>query len=126
MQPPRVPAPSTDQLVDRVIHGDREALATLFEMYRDRLRKIISFRIDPRLAGRIDPEDVLQEVYLNAQSRLAHVLRETTDGLFVWFRLLVNQTLIDVHRRHLGTKGRDATRIPIRPRSPSPRFCSGI
>lgn len=103
------PSP-VDDLVNRVIHGDREALAELFERYRDRLRRIISFRIDPRLAGRVDADDILQEVYLNAQSRLQHVLRESTDGLFVWFRLLVNQTLIDVHRRHLGTRARDAGR----------------
>lgn len=110
MEPPREESSRTDQLVDRVVHGDREALAILFEEYRDRLRKIISFRLDPRLAGRVDAEDVLQEVYMNAQSRMAHVLRESTDGLFVWFRLLVNQTLVDVHRRHLGAQARDATR----------------
>ena len=31
-------------------------------------------------------------------------------SLFVWLRLIVGQTLIDVHRRHLGAKMRDAER----------------
>lgn len=104
---PADPSP-VDGLVDRVIHGDRDALAELFEQYRNRLRKIVTFRLDPRLSARIDVEDVLQESYLNAQTRLQHVLRESSGGLFVWFRLIVNQTLADVHRRHLGTQGRDA------------------
>lgn len=99
-----------DDLVDRVIHGDQNALAELFEHYRDRLRKIVTFRLDPRLAARIDVEDVLQESYLNALSRLQHVLRESSGGLFVWLRLIVNQTLVDVYRRHLGTQSRDAGR----------------
>lgn len=104
---PAEPSP-LEGLVDRVIHGDRDALAELFEQYRNRLRKIVTFRLDPRLSARIDVEDVLQESYLNAQTRLQHVLRESSGGLFVWFRLIVNQTLADVHRRHLGTQGRDA------------------
>jgi RNA polymerase sigma-70 factor (ECF subfamily) len=96
--------------VDRVIHGDRRALAELFEQYRDRLRKIVRFRLDHRLAARVDVEDVLQEAYLNAQDRLQYVLTESAGGLFVWFRLIVGQTLVDIHRRHLGAQARDAGR----------------
>ncbi|MBI5759296.1 MAG: sigma-70 family RNA polymerase sigma factor [Planctomycetales bacterium] len=107
------PSP-TAELVDRVIHGDRRALAELFELYRDRLRKIVRFRLDHRLAARVDVEDVLQEAYLNAQDRLQYVLTESTGdgsgGLFVWFRLIVGQTLVDIHRRHLGAQARDAGR----------------
>ena len=106
---PLEPSP-TDDLVDRVIHGDRRALAELFEQSRDRLRKIVRFRLDHRLTARVDVEDVLQESYLNAQDRLQYVLTESTGGLFVWFRLIVGQTLVDVHRRHLGAQSRDAGR----------------
>ncbi|MSR59679.1 MAG: sigma-70 family RNA polymerase sigma factor [Planctomycetaceae bacterium] len=99
-----------DQLVNRVIHGDRKALAELFNLYRDRLRRIVSFRLDPRLAARVDVDDVLQDVYLDAQTRQHHVLRESVAGLFVWFRMIAEQTLADVHRRHLGAAARDAGR----------------
>jgi RNA polymerase sigma-70 factor, ECF subfamily len=98
------------ELTNRVIHGDLQALAELFETYRPRLRRIVAFRIDPRLAARVDVEDVLQESYLNAQERLRHVLRDSAGGLFVWLRLIVQQTIADVHRRHLGAKARDAGR----------------
>lgn len=103
------PVPA-DDLINRVIHGDRDALAEVFGQYRDRLRRIVVFRLDHRLSARVDVEDVLQEIYLNAQTRQRHVLRESSGGIFVWFRLITQQTLADLHRRHLGTRARDAGR----------------
>ena len=97
-------------MVDQVIHGDRKALARLFDHYRDRLWRIINFRIDQRLKGRVDPDDVLQESYLAAEQRIDHFLHDSPQGFFIWLRLIANQTLIDVHRRHLGTQARDAGR----------------
>lgn len=102
--------PSLDWLVDRVLHGDREALAAVFAHHRDRLWRIVNFRIDPRLRGRVDADDVLQESYLNAERRIAHVIQDAPDGLFVWFRMIVSQTLAEVHRRHLGVQRRDPMR----------------
>ncbi|MGQ0636848.1 MAG: sigma-70 family RNA polymerase sigma factor [Planctomycetaceae bacterium] len=110
MDPPAMGVSPTDELVNRVIHGDRDALAEIFGMYRDRLRRIVSFRLDPRLATRVDLDDVLQDIYLNAQQRQQYVLRESSGGLFVWFRLITQQTLADLHRRHLGTQARDVGR----------------
>lgn len=99
-----------EPLVNRVIHGDREALARLFAHYRDRLERIVKFRMDQRLVGRVDPDDVLQEAYLDAEKRIEHFLQDSPESFFIWLRLIVNQTLIDVHRRHLGTQSRDASR----------------
>jgi RNA polymerase sigma-70 factor (ECF subfamily) len=101
---------SVDALVNRVLHGDRDALAAVFALHRDRLWRIVNFRLDPRMRGRIDADDVLQEVYLNAERRIQHVIEDAPDGLFVWFRLLVTQTLAEIHRRHLGTQRRDPMR----------------
>jgi RNA polymerase sigma-70 factor (ECF subfamily) len=103
-------AAALDALVDRVIRGDRDALAELFDHHRDRLWRIVSFRLDVRLAGRVDAEDVLQETYMNAERRLQHVLKDAPDGMFIWFRMLATQTLAEVHRRHLGIQARDPSR----------------
>lgn len=97
-------------LVDQVIHGNRQALGRLFDHYRDRLWRIINFRIDQRLQGRVDPDDVLQESYLAAEQRIEHFLHDSPQGFFIWLRLICNQTLVDVHRRHLGTQARNAGR----------------
>jgi RNA polymerase sigma-70 factor, ECF subfamily len=99
-----------DGLVERLKDCDQAALATLFEHYRSRLWRIINFRLDHRLGGRVDAEDVLQETYLNASQRIQHVFSESPDGVFVWFRLIVQQTLVQIHRRYFGAKSRDVLR----------------
>ena len=96
------------ELIDRVVEGDHDALAELFSENRDRLWRMISFRMDPRLHGRVDADDVLQEAWLSAVQRINHFLADATRSIFVWFRLIASQTLIDLHRRHLGTKKRNA------------------
>jgi RNA polymerase sigma-70 factor (ECF subfamily) len=40
------------ELVNRIIRGDREALAELFLIYRPRLWRMVNFRLHPRLHGR--------------------------------------------------------------------------
>jgi RNA polymerase sigma-70 factor, ECF subfamily len=95
-------------------HGDAEALAELFSLHRSRLWRTVNFRLGGRLAGRVDPDDVLQESYLAAVQRLEHYGRDASASPFVWLRMVVLQVLIDVHRRHLGTKKRDAGKeLPI-------------
>ena len=103
------PDPNAD-LLRRVKQGDEQALAELFSLYRDRLWRIINFRLDSRLAGRVDADDILQEAYLAAAQRISHYLDNSTQTFFIWLRLIANQTLIDVHRRHLGAQMRDASR----------------
>jgi len=97
-------------LIERLATGDTDALADAFDRYRPKLWRMVRFRMDPRLATRVDPDDVLQESYLNAASRVRHYLSDTSRSLFVWFRLIVGQTLVDVHRRHLKAEKRDAHR----------------
>ena len=99
-----------DELACRLRHGDREALATLFAEHRDRLWRMVNFRMDRRLMGRVDPDDVLQEAYLAASSRLDHFGEGSLFSPFVWLRMILMQTLTDVHRHHLGTQMRDADR----------------
>ena len=96
------------QLIERVATGDQNALAELFSQHRDRLWRMIAFRMDPRLHGRIDADDVLQEAWLSAVQRIDHFLIDASRSIFVWFRLIASQTLVDIHRRHLGTQKRNA------------------
>jgi len=37
------------KLLDRLKNGDDQALATLFSQHRDRLLRMVEFRLDPRL-----------------------------------------------------------------------------
>jgi len=99
-----------DLLVERIARGDETALAGLFSFYRQRLWRIVSFRLDRRLQGRVDADDVLQEAYLNAVQRMDRFLYDHPRSFFIWIRMIVTQTLIDVHRRHIGAQKRDASR----------------
>jgi RNA polymerase sigma-70 factor (ECF subfamily) len=101
-------SPEDDELIARVMQGDRDALAQLFSMHRDRLWRMVTFRMDPRLHGRVDADDVLQEAWLAAVQRLNNFLVDASRSIFVWFRLITAQTLVDVHRRHLGAQKRSA------------------
>ena len=71
---------------------------------------MVNFRMDRRLRGRVDPDDVLQEAYLKAEQRLEQLRQETEHSMFIWLRLIVDQTLVDVHRRHITAEMRDARR----------------
>jgi len=99
-----------DGLAHRLKYGDREALAALFSQYQERLWRMVNFRMDRRLLGRIDADDVLQEAYLAAADRLQHYRDDPSSSPFVWLRMIVLQTLTDVHRHHLGAQMRDADR----------------
>lgn len=97
-----------ETLITRVIQGDHDALATLFLRHRDRLWRMVTFRMDPRLHGRVDADDVLQEAWLSIVQRIDHFLQDASRSIFVWFRLITCQTLVDIHRRHLQTQKRNA------------------
>lgn len=100
----------TADLLRAAVAGDAEAVGRLLQGYRKRLRRMVQLRLDPRLQGRVDASDVLQEAYLDAMRRLAEYLREPTLPFFLWLRFLTGQKLLELRRRHLGTQARDAAR----------------
>lgn len=106
-----------EQLVHQFQQGDASALGELFDRNRDRLLRFVRFRMDKRLYGRIDAEDVLQEAYLAAAQRARHYQQDPTHSIFVWLRMIVQQTMVDLHRQHLGAQMRDAGReISLQPK----------
>jgi RNA polymerase sigma-70 factor (ECF subfamily) len=106
--PMTIPPHDPESCEDRVREGDRNALATLFAAQEGRLRRWVQMRLDSRLQGRLSPSDVVQEIYLAAEQRLEHFQTLPDMPFRVWIRLLADQRLVDVHRRHLGAQVRDA------------------
>lgn len=100
----------TPALIERAVAGDKTALAELFSRYRPRLRQMVRLRLDRRLAGRVDPSDVLQEAYLDVAQQLPAYQDQPDLPFFLWLRLVTGQRLARVHRHHLGTAGRDVGR----------------
>jgi RNA polymerase sigma-70 factor (ECF subfamily) len=98
------------ELVQRAGQGDQQAWSELLARDHERLRRMVALRLDQRLQGRVDPEDVLQEAYLEAATHLAEYLEQPELPFFLWLRGITGNVLLAMHRQHLGTKMRDAHR----------------
>jgi RNA polymerase sigma-70 factor (subfamily 1) len=96
------------------LESDREqALARFFEIVRPRLKRIVNFRLDYRLNGRISESDVIQEAYVRASKRIDSYLERQELPFFVWLRMELHQMLQDVHRHHFDAEKRDARRDQV-------------
>jgi len=54
------------RLLERAAAGEASAWGELLTAQEGRLRRVVAFRLDPRLNGRVDAGDVVQEAYLEA------------------------------------------------------------
>ncbi len=63
------PGDPTDP-IEKLRGGDRQALGMLFDHYRERLRRMVELRLDPRLRARSDASDVVQEAFLDVAGDL--------------------------------------------------------
>lgn len=100
---------SESALLEQLAAGDESVLGDLFALHRDRLWRMVNFRLDRRLTGRIDADDILQEAYVEAAKRISHYAHGG-QPFYVWLRLVVVQTMVDLHRHHLGSQKRDIRR----------------
>ncbi|MHC4887278.1 MAG: sigma-70 family RNA polymerase sigma factor [Planctomycetota bacterium] len=98
------------QLEDELRAQKQEALGELLEIHRERLERLIHFRMAPALRSRVEGGDVLQETYVAAADRIHRFAEDEFESSFLWLRLLALQTLTDLHRKHLGAQCRDARR----------------
>jgi RNA polymerase sigma-70 factor (ECF subfamily) len=103
-------SPPPDRSPDLSAAGDRAAIVELLDRYRPRLRRMVALRLDPRLQGRVDASDVIQEGYLDAIRRLEEFIQDPSVPFYIWLRFLVGQRVQEQHRRHLDTPGRDLGR----------------
>ena len=101
-------ASANQDLLQRALGGDCAALAELFQQQRGRLEQMVRLRLDRRLQGRLDPADVLQEAYLDVARRFPEYAADPALPFYVWLRMITGQRLVDLHRRHLGARMRDA------------------
>jgi RNA polymerase sigma-70 factor (ECF subfamily) len=101
---------TTERLLKMAAEGDSQSWGLLVKRHDDRLRRMVAFRLDQRLQGRIDPSDVIQETYLEACQHLGDYLRHPVAPFFLWLRGIAGNKLRELHRHHLGTQLRDAGR----------------
>jgi RNA polymerase sigma-70 factor (ECF subfamily) len=99
-----------DELLRLAAQGDSQSWDALVGQSRQRLHRMVAFRLDQRLQGRVDPSDVLQDAYLEAWRDLPAYIERPAVPFFLWLRGIAGNKLRELHRHHLGTRMRDPRR----------------
>ena len=89
--------------------GDSLAIQKLILLHHSRLRAVALRRIGAELRGKLEPEDVLQQVYIDVVRRIAEFEHRGPDSFFHWLRGIFEAKLIDFHR-HYHAAARDLAR----------------
>lgn len=90
----------TQELMQGAGRGEPAAVNALLDRHREALRHMVRSRLDQRLARRVDASDVVQDVLLEASTRLADYLRDPKLPFPIWLREMARDRIIDLHRRH--------------------------
>src|SRR5687768_254912 len=106
----RQDGPDDASLLNRAAGGDLDAWGRLLVQHQDRLQTVARFRLDPRLQGRVDAADIVQETFISATTRRPEFFAQSAQSLFLWLRWMVGNTLLELHRHHLSAQMRDARR----------------
>src|SRR5262245_44285111 len=105
------PAPlDTQELLERSVRGDTAARQELLVRHRARLRRMVAVRLDPRLAARVDPSDIVQEALADAAVHLDDYLRDRPLPFYPWLRQFAWERLCKAHRHHIHSQRRSITR----------------
>jgi RNA polymerase sigma-70 factor (ECF subfamily) len=102
--------PDTEELLARVSAGNLQARQDLVARHRRRLIKMVAVRLDPRLAARFDPEDIVQDALFEASQKLDDYLQNRPLPFFPWVRQFITQRVAKLHRDHLRAQRRSILR----------------
>ena len=101
---------TTNELLDQVRGGDRQALDRLLTEHRAYLRGVVALRLDARLKSRVDASDVVQEAQLEAVRRVDDYLAQPALPFRLWLRQIACDRLIMAQRQHVGAERRAVSR----------------
>jgi RNA polymerase sigma-70 factor (ECF subfamily) len=112
------------ELLRAAASGDGQAVQSFLGLYQEPLLRMVQLRLDRRLRGRVDPDDILQETYLEAVQRLPSYVQNPPMSFYLWLRFLAGQQLVNALRHHLGVQKRDAALEVSLYRGPMPEASS--
>ena len=97
-------------LLRRARDGDEGAFNRVLGKHREKLKRMVAVRMNPRLRSRLDASDVIQDTFVEALRTFEQFLSHSQMPVYVWLRALANEKLIQAHRFHLKAQKRDASR----------------
>lgn len=95
------------QTLNEARGGNENSLGQLLESYKTYLLLLARVQIGQRLRGKVDPDDVIQEVFLEAHRQFGKFRGTTEQELTAWLRSILAGRLTVTIRRYIGAKGRD-------------------
>lgn len=98
---------NVELLLEEARAGGDEALGRLLESYADYLKMLARMQIGRQIQCKIDPDDVVQETFLDAHRQFGRFRGRSEAELTAWLRRILAGQLALVMRQFLGTKGRD-------------------
>jgi len=99
----------TQLLISQAVGGNEDAVRRLLILYHPRLRARLVRQMDATLRTRLDPEDILQQVYMEAFRAIDTFEYRGADSFLRWLFTILDRKLIDEHRA-LHAECRDARR----------------
>jgi RNA polymerase sigma-70 factor (ECF subfamily) len=100
----------TEELLSGARQGDSKAINRLLERHRDAVRRLVQIRLDQKIQRRLDVSDVVQDVFVEANRRLADYLEQPKMPFHLWLRHIARDRIIDAHRRHRVSAKRSVDR----------------
>ncbi len=101
---------NSDDLLEKARNGDTRALGQLLQRYGPYLRLMARRRLDQRLQARVDPSDVVQQTFLEAQRDLSRFRGGLEAELIAWLRTILENNVAQVVQKHLVAQKRSAAR----------------
>lgn len=107
--------PSYDAALVRAAQaGDDRAIERLLGSVHDRLLGRAARKIGPEWQGRIDPDDLLQETYIQAVTDLPGFTDQGEESFYRWISTILDHRFIDAVRKHRAKK-RGEGRVAVAP-----------
>ncbi len=93
-------------LVARAQDRDEAALTALLDTYSERLLESVRSELGDRVRQRLESQDVMQQVYLDALTSIDRFVDRGSDSFFHWLRRIAVNRICDVDRKSFRTAKR--------------------
>jgi len=108
---------STCDLVNRFKRGDQAAFSLLFGKYRRRLAVLVHYKMSEELRGKLEVDDILQEVFLAAAQGLRRFTYQTPGSFMAWLSRIADNAIADAARHENRKKRRPEELLPFKTES---------